>query len=72
MYTIKNFIENDDIKTLDNRGPFSVIEYRRDLSVMPDDAKPARLSSAVTGPPAEFRRKQDGLGALQAGPQPIP
>ncbi len=72
MFTIKNFTDNDDIKTLDSLGPFTVIEYQRDLSVMPGDAKPARLSSAVTGPPAEFRRKQDGLGALQAGPQPIP
>jgi len=38
MYTIKNFIENDHIKTLDTLGPFSVIEYTRDLSVMPGDA----------------------------------
>lgn len=38
MYKIKNFIDNDDIKTLDALGPFTVIEYQRDLSVMPGDA----------------------------------
>ncbi len=35
MFTIKNFTDNDDIKTLDTLGPFTVIEYRRDLSVTP-------------------------------------
>lgn len=38
MYTIKNFTDNDDIKTLSELGPFKVIEYLRDLSVMPSDA----------------------------------
>ncbi len=38
MYTIQNFADNDDIKTLMEMGPFKVIEYQRDLSVMPSDA----------------------------------
>lgn len=38
MYTIRNFEDNDDIKTLMEMGPFKVIEYQRDLSVMPSDA----------------------------------
>ncbi len=38
MYTIRNFADNDDIKTLMEMGPFKVIEYQRDLSVMPSDA----------------------------------
>lgn len=38
MYTIRNFEDNDDIKTLMEVGPFKVIEYQRDLSVMPSDA----------------------------------
>ncbi len=38
MYKIKNFTDNDDVKTLDSLGPFTVIEYQRDLSVMPGDA----------------------------------
>ena len=39
MYSIKNFTDNNDIKTLDTLGAFSVIEYQRDLSVMPGDAQ---------------------------------
>lgn len=38
MYAIRNFTDNDDIKTLMEMGPFKVIEYQRDLSVMPSDA----------------------------------
>ena len=38
MYQIKNFTDNNDIKTLDTLGAFTVIEYLRDLSVMPSDA----------------------------------
>ncbi len=38
MFTIKNFTDNDDIKALDTLGSFTVIEYQRDLSVMPGDA----------------------------------
>ena len=38
MYSIKNLTENNDIKTLETLGAFTVIEYQRDLSVMPDDA----------------------------------
>ena len=39
MYSIKNFTDNNDIKTLDTLGAFTVIEYQRDLSVMPSDAQ---------------------------------
>lgn len=38
MYQIHNFLDNDDIKVLDRLGPFSVIEYQRDLSVLPSEA----------------------------------
>jgi len=38
MFNIKNFADNDDVKILDALGPFTVIEYQRDLSVMPSDA----------------------------------
>lgn len=41
MYTIKNFTDNDDVKTLDQKGPFSIIEYQRDLSVSPASAATA-------------------------------
>ena len=38
MYKISNFTNNDDIKTLDSLGAFTVIEYKRDLSVDPSNA----------------------------------
>lgn len=41
MYTIRNFTDNDDVKTLDKKGPFTVIEYQRDLSVTPSSAEMA-------------------------------
>ena len=41
MYTISNFTHNDDVKVIEQLGPFQVIEYQRDLSVMPHDAQKA-------------------------------
>lgn len=38
MYKISNFTDNNDVLTIEERGPFKVIEYQRDLSVMPHDA----------------------------------
>ena len=38
MYQIKNFTTNDDMKVIASKGAFSVIEYQRDLSVMPQNA----------------------------------
>lgn len=38
MYQINNFTNNDDIKVLDSRGAFTVVEYQRDLSVSPANA----------------------------------
>ena len=35
MYKIKNFTDNDDINIINQLGPFTVVEYTRDLSVMP-------------------------------------
>lgn len=41
MYQVSNFTNNDDVKILAQLGPFTVIEYLRDLSVMPADAMTA-------------------------------
>ena len=38
MYKIQNFKNNDDIKILQELGPFTVVEYQRDLSVQPSEA----------------------------------
>lgn len=47
MYKISNFQDNDDVKTLDTMGPFTVIEYQRDLSVTPASAMTAYYSSQM-------------------------
>ena len=38
MFRINNFTDNDDIKKIGELGAFSVMEYRRDLSVLPSEA----------------------------------
>ena len=47
MYQIKNFMENDDVKVIDSVGAFSVVEYQRDLSVMPETAMEAFYASQM-------------------------
>lgn len=47
MYQIKNFTNNDDVKVLDSLGAFTVIEYQRDLSVMPQNAMSAYYASQM-------------------------
>lgn len=41
MFKINNFFNNDDVRILDSKGAFSVIEYVRDLSVTPSTAATA-------------------------------
>ena len=45
MYKIKNFMDNDDVKVIDSLGAFSVVEYQKDLSVMPNTVMTAYISS---------------------------
>ncbi len=47
MYSIKNFKDNDDVKTISQLGAFSVIEYQRDLSVYPSNAQIAYYSNQM-------------------------
>jgi len=47
MFGINNFTNNDDIKTLDSKGAFTVIEYQRDLSVLPSEAQLAYFCNAM-------------------------
>ena len=47
MFTIKNFTDNDDIRTLETKGAFTVIEYLRDLSVTAADAQVAYFSNKM-------------------------
>ena len=47
MFQIQNFTNNDDVKTFESKGPFTVVEYQRDLSVMPSDAQIAYFCNAM-------------------------
>ena len=47
MYQISNFTDNDDVKILSELGPFQVVEYQRDLSVMPGSAMMAYYSAQM-------------------------
>lgn len=37
-FRVNNFVNNDDVKVLDKKGAFTVVEYQRDLSVTPGSA----------------------------------
>ena len=39
MFEVKNFFDNDDVKTISTLGAYSVVEYQRDLSVTPMEAQ---------------------------------
>lgn len=52
-FSVKNFTDNDDVKILQVNGPFSVIEYQRDLSLLPHEAQQAYFSSIMN-----IRRRQ--------------
>lgn len=47
MYKIKNFTDNDDIKVLDSKGAFTILEYQRDLSVTLSTAATAYFANAM-------------------------
>ena len=53
MFKIENYTNNDDIKVLNQCGPFQVIEYQRDLSVLPENAMIAYYCDAMN-----VRKKQ--------------
>ncbi|MGT2784353.1 AIM24 family protein [Streptococcus merionis] len=52
-YTIKNFLDNDDIRVIDEKGPFQVIEYTRNLSISPNEAMSAYFQAQM-----HVRRRQ--------------
>ena len=41
MFKISNFTNNNDVQIIERKGAFQVIEYQRDLSVMPNHAQTA-------------------------------
>lgn len=59
-YTIYNFQDNNDVKTLAQLGQFSVIEWQRDLSVSPWSAQTAWFSSEMNVRRRQLVAKLDG------------
>lgn len=53
MYTIKNFEDNDDVIIKEQKGPFKVVEYKRDLSVDYTQAQNSYFASEMN-----VRRRQ--------------
>lgn len=53
MFQISNFTQNDDVQIIDALGAFQVIEWKRDLSVTPENAATAYFSSEMN-----VRRRQ--------------
>ena len=52
---IRNFVgENDNIIVLDEKGPFKVIEYEKDLSVTPAEAISKYFSSQMNVRPRQL------------------
>lgn len=47
MYTVSNFLDNDDVILLDQKGPFQIIEYKRDLNILPETAMLAYYCSQM-------------------------
>ncbi len=47
MYKISNFLKNENVKVLDHKGPFRIIEYQQDMSVMPGTATTAYFASQM-------------------------
>ena len=41
MFQINNFTNNDDVRIVDAKGAFQIVEYKRDLSVTPATAQTA-------------------------------
>ncbi len=68
MYSVKNFFNNDDIKIINQMGPFKVLEYQRDLSVMPSEAMLAYYCNEMNVRKRQVVCLMDNAGiTLQAG-----
>lgn len=68
MFKLQNFTENDDINILDTKGPFRVIEYKRDLSVTPSGAAMAYYCNAMNVRKRQVICELNGSGVItQAG-----
>lgn len=71
MFQVKNFVGNagnDDIIVTDEKGPFRVAEYKRDLSVSPANSEVAYFSSEMNVRKRQLVCRMNGNGiTTQAG-----
>lgn len=47
MYRISNFTDNADVRVIDEKGAFTVVEWQKDLSVSPENAIIAYFASQM-------------------------
>ena len=68
MFRVTNFTNNDDVVIKDQLGPFTVVEYKRDLSVLPSYAATAYFCNQMNVRKKQLICSVDGPGiTLQAG-----
>lgn len=66
-YDVSNFLDNDDVSVIAERGPFKVIQYDRDLSFTVEKSGKSLLGSAVSG--EGFVNVYSGTGRVLLMPQ---
>lgn len=67
-FHVSNFWDNDDVEVLENGGPFSVLAYMRDLSVLPQEAAMKYYMSEMNCLKKQLVCRLNGSGViLQAG-----
>ncbi|MCI9035222.1 MAG: AIM24 family protein [Lachnospiraceae bacterium] len=68
MYQLNNFLDNPNMKLIDQKGPFRVFEHEKDLSVSPSSAVTAYFSSEMNVRKRQvFVELENGGCTLQAG-----
>lgn len=67
-FNIKNFHDNNDVKIIAQKGCFSVLEWQKDLSVMPHEAMQAYFASEMNVKQRQVLCKMNGNKViLQSG-----
>ena len=69
MFKVNNFFNNDDVAIASEKGGFKVVEYKKDLSVMPQNSIVAYFSAMMKCRKRQLAIELDGTKAitLQAG-----
>lgn len=68
MFRLNNFLNNQNIKVIDQKGPFRVLEHEKDLSVHPANAVTAYFASEMNVRKRQVFVELNGNGCItQAG-----